>query len=230
MTMQKKKSKLRSEIEGWTKVIVVVLLIRFFVIHPFRIPSGSMQDTLLIGDFLIANKFIYGLKVPWTNSWLFRFVNPKREDIIVFRYPFERKDFIKRCIAVEGDVVEIKDKKVYVNGKQLVEPYIKYTDSRPYPPLNYRGNYQKAWERGDFLRLPYVRDNFGPVTVPKNHLFMLGDNRDNSSDSRFWGPLDIKYIKGKAMIIYFSYIPPWYNVFKNIVKNVRWKRIGDLIR
>jgi len=230
MIMAKRKSKLRSEIEGWAKVIAIVLLIRFFVIHPFRIPSGSMQDTLLIGDFLLANKFIYGLKIPWTSHWLFRLKEPKSGDIIVFRYPFDRKDFIKRCIAVEGDIVEIRDKKVYVNGKHLLEPYTKHTDSRSYPPLNYEGDYQKAWERGDFLRLPYARDNFGPVKVPESHLFMLGDNRDNSSDSRFWGPLDMKYLKGKAMIIYFSYTPPWYGVFKNIVKNVRWKRIGDLIR
>jgi signal peptidase I len=227
---KKKKSKLRSEIEGWTKVVVVVLLIRFFVIHPFRIPSGSMQETLLIGDFLLANKFIYGLKVPWTSRWMFRFKDPQRGDIIVFRYPFEQKDFIKRCIAIEGDVVEIKDKSVYVNGERLTEPYVKYTDSKSYPAVDYAGNYQRAWMRGDFLRLPYARDNFGPVKVPEDHLFMLGDNRDNSSDSRFWGPLHIKHIKGKAMVIYFSYEPPWYNVLKNVIKNVRWKRIGDLIR
>ena len=225
-----KKSKLRSEIEGWAKVVVAVLLIRFFVIHPFRIPSGSMEDTLLIGDFLLANKFIYGLKIPWTERWLCRFKDPQRGDIIVFRYPFERKDFIKRCVAVEGDVVEIRDKKVHVNGELVTERYTKYTDSKFYPAINYEGNYERAWMRGDFLRVPYARDNFGPVKIPEDHLFMLGDNRDNSSDSRFWGPLHINHIKGKAMVIYFSYVPPWYNVLKNVITNVRWRRIGDLIR
>lgn len=227
---KKKKSRLRTEIEGWAKVIAVVLLIRFFVIHPFRIPSGSMENTLLIGDFLLANKFVYGLKIPWTGNWLCRFSDPKAGDIIVFRYPFERKDFIKRCIAVEGDVVEMRDKKVYVNGEELVEPYVKHTDTRCYPGVNYKGDFERDWARGNFLRIPYVRDNFGPVRIRENHIFMLGDNRDNSSDSRFWGPLDIRYVKGKAMIIYFSYSPPWYNVLKNLVKNVRWTRIGDLIK
>ncbi len=228
--MPKRKSRLRAEIEGWAKVIAIVLLIRFFVIHPFRIPSGSMENTLLIGDFLLANKFIYGLKVPWTNRWICRFKDPKRGDIIVFRYPLEGKDFIKRCIAVEGDVVEIKNKKVYVNGTRLVETYVEHSDRRTYPALKREKDYQRAWEDRHFLRLPYARDNFGPVTIPEDHLFMLGDNRDNSSDSRFWGPLHTNRIKGKAMVIYFSYKPPWYSVFKNIVKNVRWKRIGDLIR
>ncbi len=215
---------------GWTKVLIVVLLVRFFVIHPFRIPSGSMQSTLLVGDFLLANKFIYGLKIPWTSHWFCRFVDPKRGDIIVFRYPLEKKDFIKRCIAVGGDVVEIRQKKVYVNGEELVEPYANISDPRTYSGLNYEGDYQRSWESGKFLRYRHVRDNFGPVTIPEEHLFMLGDNRDNSSDSRFWGPLPVDQIKGKAMIIYFSYEPPWYSIFRNAAKNVRWSRIGDIIR
>jgi signal peptidase I len=211
-------------------VLLVVFLVRFFVIHPFRIPSGSMQETLLIGDFLLASKFIYGLKIPWTSHWFCRFTDPKRGDIIVFRFRLEGKDFVKRCIAVGGEIVEIREKRVYVNGEELVEPYVILSDTRAYPGLNYAGDYQKSWESGRFLRSPYVRDNFGPVEVPEDHLFMLGDNRDNSSDSRFWGPLPIDQIKGKAMIVYFSYKPPWYNIFKNAAKNVRWSRIGDIIR
>ena len=227
---KRKKSKLRTELESWAKVITLVLVIRFFVIHPFHIPSGSMEDTLFDGDFLFASKFIYGLKIPWTNHWMCRFKSPKRGDIIIFRYPLGGKDLIKRCIAVEGDVVEIRDKNVYVNGEGLVEPYVKHLDAKSYRAFKYEGNYQRAWEERNFLNVPYVRDNFGPVRVPRNHLFMLGDNRDNSSDSRFWGPVDMGLVKGMAMVIWFSYHPPWYRIFRNPVTNIRWRRIGDLIR
>jgi signal peptidase I len=227
--MADKKSKLRREVVGWAKVAAAVLLIRFFVVQPFMIPSESMANTLLHGDFLFASKFTYGLKVPWTSRWLWQFKKVQRGDVVIFHHPPGRKDLIKRCIAVEGDVVEIKDKQVYVNGEPLVETYAMHSDHRCFAGLQYKGDYQRAWERGEFSGSPWLRDNFGPVTVPRGHLFMLGDNRDNSADSRFWGPLDADMVKAKAMILWFSYVPPWHGLFRDLVKNVRWGRIGDLI-
>ncbi len=186
----------------WTKSIIFALILalatRATVVQAFRIPSGSMEDTLLVGDFLLVNKFIYGAKIPFTNVRLPEIREPKRGDIIVFRHPTERKDFIKRCIGLPGDTLEIRDDIVYINGEPLDEPYKTIKGA------------------------PNVSSNFGPIVVPKGHLFVLGDNRRNSYDSRAWGPLDVKYVKGKAMVIYFS----WDN-HKHFP---RFKRFGKLIR
>jgi len=232
--IKKKRSKEKSKLRGWIEDIifvgVAVFLIRTYVVHAFRIPSGSMEPTLLVGDFLFANKFIYGLKIPFSHKRVLRIREPKPGDIVIFRAPYERRNLVKRCIAVGGDTVEIRNKVVYVNGKKLNEPYVKHIDPNIYPPLKLGVNdYQRDWEQGRFFRMGgYVRDNFGPVVVPKGHLFMMGDNRDNSLDSRFWGPLDEKYIIGEAMILYFS----WNNKvpFYKIWAKVRWKRIGHIIR
>jgi signal peptidase I len=186
----------------WVKSIVIALILalitRATVVQAFRIPTASMQDTLLIGDFLLVNKFLYGSKIPFTDIRLPRVRDPKRKDVIVFKHPTEGKDYIKRCIGLPGDVVEMRNDVVYINGEPLDEPY-KKLDS-------YIGQ----------------MSNYGPVKVPEGHLFMLGDNRHNSKDSRSWGMLDEKYLKGKAMIIYFS-----WNHDKHFP---RFERIGDLIR
>jgi signal peptidase I len=186
----------------WIKSIIIALILalitRATVVQAFRIPTASMQDTLLIGDFLLVNKFIYGSKIPFTDIRLPRVRDPKRGDVIVFEHPTEGKDYIKRCIGLPGDVVEMRNDVVYVNGERLKEPY-KRLDSYIGPMSNY-----------------------GPVKVPQGHLFMLGDNRHNSKDSRSWGMLDQRYLKGKAMIIYFSWDHDRYFP--------RFERIGDLIR
>jgi len=224
----KQKSKARKWAEDILWGVCIAMLARYFLVQAFKIPSGSMKDTLLVGDLLFANKFIYGLKVPYTDRYIVKFKEPARGDIVVFRYPLQRKDFVKRCIATEGDIVEIKNKQVYVNGEPIEESYKKHIDRRILPGLNPHSDFQGNWEMRRFLRNPYVRDNFGPVKIPEGHILALGDNRDNSSDSRFWGPLDKKLIKGKALIIYFSWDPqpPLYTIWKKI----RWKRIGRLIR
>lgn len=169
----------------WAKSIVIALILalitRATVVQAFRIPTESMKETLLRGDFLLVNKFIYGSKIPFTDLRLPRVRDPKRGDVIVFRHPTEQKDYIKRCIGLPGDTVEIKNDVVYVNGAAVEEPY-KLLET------NYVGH----------LR------NYGPVKVPEGKLFMMGDNRHNSSDSRMWGMLDQGYLKGKAMVIYFS--------------------------
>ncbi len=203
----KKKGALRENIEAILIAVVLALFIRTFIVQAFKIPSGSMKDTLLIGDHILVNKFIYGVKIPFTGgATLIPLSDPDRQDIVVFVYPEDPdKDFIKRVVGIAGDRVEVKNKKLYVNGKhQDHEPYAVYRDPRMLP------------------RQFSSRDNFGPRIVPENSLFVMGDNRDNSHDSRFWGFVDLKAVKGKAFIIYWSWNKEEFGV--------RWNRIGDLLR
>ncbi|MDR1942387.1 MAG: signal peptidase I [Endomicrobium sp.] len=204
---------------AWTALIIASFLM-FFFIQAFKIPSGSMRITLLEGDHLFVNKFIYGLHVPFSGGK--RVVPLKRisrGDIVVFRCPpealtisereaGEKKDYIKRCVAVAGDKVEIKDKKLYVNGIEVDEPYVTRADMNIFQSFNlYETDeqYQQAWEEGKLASIPgnFIRDNFGPVIVPQDSYMMLGDNRDYSFDSRYWGPVKDKYIKGKALFLYW---------------------------
>ena len=199
-----KKSNLRENIEAITLAIILALFIRAFIVQAFKIPSGSMKNTLQIGDHILVNKFIYGVKLPFTSTTIIPYKNPQRGDIVVFKFRQEpKKDFIKRTIGVPGDVIEIRNKKVYVNKKRLEQDYAIYTDFHIIP---------KAMQ---------PRDNFGPVTVPEDSIFVMGDNRDHSYDSRFWGFVDLKDVKGKAFIIYWS----WDN--DNF--GVRWGRIGKIL-
>jgi len=199
------KSRLRENIEALILAILLALFIRTFIVQAFKIPSGSMKQTLQIGDHILVNKFIYGVKLPYFNTTIIPYKKPQREDIIVFKFRQEpEKDFIKRTIGVPGDVIEIRNKEVYVNKKRMEQDYAVYTDLHIIP---------KAMQ---------PRDNFGPVTVPENSLFVMGDNRDHSYDSRFWGFVDLKDVKGKAFIIYWSW--------DNANFGVRWSRIGHLLK
>ncbi len=199
------RSTLREYVEAALWALVLTLFLRAFVIQAFRIPSESMRDTLLVGDFLFVNKFEYGPKIPFTNLRLPGIRQPRAGDVIVFQFPQDpSKDFIKRCVATGGQTVEIKDKQLYVDGEPRVEPYVIHTDPNV-RPAGY-----------DF------RDNFGPFTVDPGDLFMMGDNRDNSNDSRYWGELDMHLVKGRAMFLYWS-----WNADKNWP---RWNRIFHLIR
>jgi len=202
----KKKSSLRENIEAILVAVVLALIIRTFVVQAFKIPSGSMKDTLLIGDHILVNKFIYGIKIPFSGTTLIPLKNPERGDIVVFKYPQDpSKDFIKRVIGTAGDRIEIRNKTVYVNGKRLKQDFVIFTDNRSLP----------------------VRDYLGPITVPKDSLFVMGDNRDNSHDSRFWGFVKLKEVKGKAFIIYWS----WNGENKgSIIDYIRWNRMGKLLK
>jgi len=174
-------------IEAILWALVLTLFLRAFVIQAFRIPSESMVPTLLVGDFLFVNKFEYGAKIPFTHIRLPGLRAPRRGDVIVFQWPVNpSKDFIKRCIATGGQTVEVRNKQVIVDGDTLKEPYAVHIDPGVHPP-----GYD-------------VRDTFGPYTVRPGELFMMGDNRDNSNDSRFWGPVSMDLVKGRAMFIYFS--------------------------
>jgi len=174
--------------------IILALIIRTVLIQAFKIPSGSMENTLLIGDHLLVNKFVYGLQVPFTDKRIMKIRDPRRGDIIVFKYPKNpRRDFIKRCVGLPGDVIEVKNKILYVNNEPQNEGYVSFRDMRVLPATI------------------SPRDNYGPVTVPADHFFMMGDNRDFSADSRFWGFLPRKLIKGKAWVIYWP-ITRWRTI------------------
>jgi len=202
--MSSKKSIVREYVEAALWALVLTLFLRAFVIQAFRIPSASMEDTLLVGDFLFVNKFEYGPKIPFTDIRLPGLHDPRRGDVIVFQFPQDpSKDFIKRCVATEGQTIEIRSKQVMVDGKPLNEPYAIHTDPNVRP-----AGYD-------------YRDNFGPLTLGEHQLFMMGDNRDNSNDSRYWGPLPMKLVKGRALFLYWSWDgdrnwPRWGRIFNPI--------------
>ena len=236
------KIKIKREVYSWIVVICVVIVLRAVFVEAFVIPSGSMENTLLIGDALLVNRFIYGMKipVPFSNTQIPLVPGrvPQRGDMVVFVSPFELKDVVKRCCAVPGDTVVIVDKVLYVNGERVVEPYVRHIDSRCFPHIAYDSVlYQQRWEAAELYDIfeHYVRDNFGPVVVPDDHIFVMGDNRDNSLDSRFWGPLHMKYLKGKPLFIYFSFDPGHEaaTIFDLIRfwewKGLRLSRIGKVV-
>jgi signal peptidase I len=184
----KKKSLVREYAESIIIAVLLALVIRTYLVQAFKIPSGSMEDTLAIGDHLLVNKFVYGTKVPFTSTSVIKVRDPRRGDVIVFEYPEDpSKDFIKRVIGTPGDVVEGKDKKVYVNGTPYENPHEIHKEKEVIPKeMN-------------------PRDTFGPVTVPPDSYFVMGDNRDRSYDSRFWGFVKREKIKGLAFIKYWSW-------------------------
>ena len=187
--------------------ILIALFIRTFIVQAFDIPSGSMKSTLLPGDYILVNKFIYGIRIPFVNIRMFSYKEPKRGDVIVFLYPKDpSKDFIKRVIGVQGETVRIIEGKIYINDMPISDPW---------------GYFDKKEPPGFIESV----ENFGPVVVPDRSLFVMGDNRNNSEDSRFWGVLPLDNVLGKAFIIYFS----WNSTAENLTDKVRWSRIGELI-
>ena len=208
----KRKSVAREYTEAILIALLLALFIRTFVIQAFKIPSGSMKETLLIGDHILVSKFAYGThipnEIPFLNIKLFDDIiffpkQPERGDIIVFKYPKdEKRDFIKRVIGIPGDLLEVRHQKVFINGKPYEDRHARHTESP-----------------SDSSLVP--RDDFGPVLVPDNHLFMMGDNRENSQDSRYWGFLDINKVRGKALMIYWSWnqLESW----------VRFDRFGKIL-
>jgi signal peptidase I len=193
------KSKIREYAEAIILALILALFIRTFVVQAFKIPSPSMVPTLLVGDHILVNKFLFGFRVPFADGKIIAIREPERGDVIVFRYPRDRKlDFIKRAVAVGGETVEVREKQVFINGEAVEFEQAVFLDE------------------GSLLT---GRDTFGPVTVPEGKVFVMGDNRDNSNDSRFWGFVDLKDVKGKAMVIYWSW---------NKAKSwPRFGRIGD---
>jgi len=203
-----KKKFVKEYLEPIVVAILIALFIRTFIVQAFKIPSSSMEPTLQVGDHILVNKFIFGIKIPFTDMKLMEFKKPQRGDVIVFIYPKDRsKDFIKRVIGTEGEKIEIIRKKIYVNDKSIDDPW---------------GYYD---EKSELMRYLQPIEKFGPVVVPKDSLFVLGDNRDNSQDSRFWGFVNIHAVRGNAFIIYFS----WDGYAQDLLDKIRWLRFGKLI-
>jgi signal peptidase I len=189
-----RKSTIREYFESIVIAVILALFIRTFVVQAFKIPTGSMEENLLIGDHLLVNKFVFGPTETALERTLLPVGTIKRGDILVFKYPVEPdRDFIKRVIGLPGETLELREKKVYINGKPLDEPYVHFLQ----PP----GAESDLHEVTSYD----VRERYGPVTVPANQYFMMGDNRDNSQDSRYWGFMPRENVKGKALLIYWSY-------------------------
>jgi len=209
-----KKSVPREYFESLVIAVILALFVRTWVFQAFKIPTGSMENNLLIGDHLIVNKMIF----PPTMTGLERAVLPRRDirrgDVIVFKYPEDpERDFIKRVIGLPGERLELRRKKIYINDKPIEEPYVRFLEP---PPAE------------DAARSDDLRAWYGPVTVPEHQYFMMGDNRDNSQDSRYWGFLPETYIKGKALFIYFSFEEN--GSLTNMFTDIRWSRILGRVR
>ncbi len=207
--------------EALSIALVLALVIRAFLVQAFSIPSGSMQPTLLIGDYLLVNKFSYGIRNPITNKVWIPIGTPHRGDVVVFIYPQDpSKDYIKRVVGLPGDRIQIIDKKVFVNDKPYDTPQAVYDDPTVIPATQGPGGTN--------------RDNFGPKVVPANEYFVMGDNRDHSYDSRFWGFVPMDNFRGKALIIYFSwegasqgasgeaFFPALFEGFKGLILHLSW--------
>jgi len=224
------KSVFREYFELIAETAVFVFFVMTFIVQAFQIPTGSMEPTLLVGDFLLVNKFVYDNGTPAIDRVLLPRREIKRDDIIVFKYPNElAKDYVKRVIGLPGEKLEIRNKQVYINDQPLSEPYKVHSDTQVYAKNGYY-NYEDT-----------IRDNFGPVTIPSGHLFAMGDNRDQSSDSRYWGFVPLSYVKGRPWIIYFSYEAERDAYLKTSMRDrlkklvqfipkARWNRMLKIIR
>ena len=203
-----KKSTAREYFESICVAVILALFVRTFVVQAFKIPTGSMEKNLLIGDHLLVNKFVFAPTMTSLERMLLPIDPIRRGDIIVFKYPEDpERDFIKRVIGLPGETIELRNKKVYINGMPLDEPYVQYL----FTPSDEEGPFEYD-----------VRMQYAPVTVPDGHYFMMGDNRDNSQDSRYWGFLPAEYIKGKALFVYFSFSE---EAGSNLLSSVRWSRL-----
>ena len=201
---KKAKSTIREYVEAIGTALLLALFIRTFIVQAFKIPSGSMIPTLQIGDHILVNKLAYGIRIPFWDKYLVEFKKPQRGDVVVFIFPEDRsKDFIKRVIGVEGDVVEVRNKKIYINTRLVDDPHAYFGGEDPL---------------GEGL---HIGDDYGPKGVPENHIFVMGDNRDRSYDSRFWGFVDLEEVRGKAFLIYWSW--------DGTDRWVRWERTGEII-
>lgn len=203
-------------------IFFVVLLLRSFLIEPFRIPSGSLEPTLQVGDFLAVNKFIYGIRLPVWEKKIISIQEPKRGEIIIFRWPPNPSfDFIKRVVGVPGDTIAYRHKVLYINGKEAKQTFVRYTtdESSGNPVAQYQENLDGT-EHAIYRRSDIPARDF-EIKVPANHYFVMGDNRDDSADSRYWGFVGDEYIRGKAWVIWMSW--------DNQTYRVRWRRLGQMV-
>lgn len=219
----------------WTKIfqvsVLLFLFVRAFLVEAFKIPSGSMEGTLLVGDFLLVNKLVYGAEVPFTHARLPRLREPQRGDILVFDWPVDpSKNFVKRLVGVPGDTLAMKDGVLYRNSQPVSEGYVQHTDPETDPVGE-----EFRWQRNYLVRVagatsayPPSRNNWGPLVVPDRNYFVLGDNRDNSLDSRYWGFVPDSLLKGRPVMIYYSYAPDSAQGMAWLTR-IRWSRLGERV-
>ena len=220
-------------VQTFTIAVLVFLFVRAFFVEAFKIPSGSMERTLLPGDFLLVDKLAYGAQVPFTSLHIPGYRTPQRGDVIVFQYPLdETKTYVKRLVGLPGDTLAMREGELVRNGVVLDEPYVVHSD----PDLD-PGNDQFGWQRHYLVRTAEAaafgdhptRNNWGPLIVPAGKYFALGDNRDNSEDSRYWGFVPSGNVRGRPLVVYYSYAPdsaeraPW-------LSSIRWGRVGERVR
>ena len=216
-----RKSTAREYFESIVVAVILALFIRTFVVQAFKIPTGSMEPNLLVGDHLLVNKFVFAPTAHPAERFLLPMRELRRGDIVVFKFPEDpERDFIKRVIGLPGDTVELRNREISINGQKIAEPYAHYL----FPV----GEAQESASSD-------VREHYPPVTVPDGHYFMMGDNRDNSQDSRYWGFLPAHYVKGRALMIYWSFVEPAgeqpagvagiLRVVTNLFTGTRWNRL-----
>ena len=232
---EKRRSKLALWFDSWMRslgmAVVLFLIIKTFLVEAFQIPSGSMERTLLAGDFLFVNKAVYGAQIPGTHSRLPGFESPRRGDIIVFAYPKNPDlNYVKRVVGLPGDTIEMRAGEMLVNDVALVEPYVQ-RDSSPdvtAPDFIWQRDYLLTSSEATRRRYRPTRDTWGPLVVPAGKYFTLGDNRDNSADSRYWGFVDEGAVKGRPLVVYFSYDREAHHALRWLT-SIRWSRLGSLI-
>jgi signal peptidase I len=219
----------------WAKsfliAVALFLVIRTFLVEAFKIPTGSMERTLQVGDFLLVNKAVYGAEIPFTGVRLPAIEEPRRGDVVVFEFPVDpTKNFVKRLIGLPGDTLEMRDGSVILNGKPLPEPYVVHSSPQEDPATDDFG-----WQRNYLVRRAEAyagyhpsRNTWGPLIVPRGKYFVLGDNRDNSYDSRYWGFVPDSLVKGRPLVIYYSYEREATNRIPWLTR-IRWSRLGERI-
>jgi signal peptidase I len=219
----------------WAKslslAILLFLVVRAFLVEAYRIPSGSMEGTLLVGDFLLVNKLVYGAEVPFTHERLPAVRQPKYRDVVVFQWPEDTtKNFVKRLVGLPGDTLSMHDGTLVRNGEDQVEPYVTHTE----PDADPSGE-EFGWQRAYLVtRTAHAatyrasRNNWGPLVVPAKRYFMLGDNRDNSLDSRYWGFVPDSLVLGSPLVVYYSYAPDSTSALDWLTR-VRWRRLGSRV-
>jgi len=220
----------------WSKsiaiAIVLFLVVRTFLVEAFRIPTRSMENTLLAGDFLLVNKLLYGAPVPGTDARLPALGHPGRGDVIVFTPPHDpARNYVKRIVGEGGDTVSMVDKVLHLNGQPIQERYARHDDPGP---LGDYGTPSMLWQRAFLVdglnprRYHPTRDNWGPLVVPQGHFFVLGDNRDDSEDSRYWGFVREESVTGRPLVVYFSFETSSIESLP-FLTDIRWSRIGGLV-
>lgn len=219
----------------WAKsfqvAILVFLFVRAFIVEAFKIPSGSMERTLLVGDFLLVNKLVYGAEVPFTGKRLPALREPRLGDVVVFQWPQDpTKNFVKRLVGMPGDTLSMEDGNLIRNGRVQREAYVVHTD----PGMDPSGE-EFRWQRDHLVRTAQAlpgyhpsRNNWGPIVVPRKHYFMLGDNRDNSLDSRYWGFVPDSLVRGRPLVVYYSFQPD-SGAHTAWLSRVRWHRLGTRV-